>query len=149
MSVGSWDRGSGAISLHIVSSLFQCHFPAVIAEGMALPQRILFPLEKICMEWQQQRRAGAGLHSLGNTCFLNPPLLLGAQHSCCQQGFCMMCRTEERVNKVLQSSGSAIQPWAVVRIRRHFEPGMQGDAHEFLRCAADAMQRACLSGSSE
>ncbi|XP_074746193.1 ubiquitin carboxyl-terminal hydrolase 42-like [Strix uralensis] len=163
---------------------------------MTPPQRILFPPEKICTEWQQRQRAGAGLHNMGNTCFLNsvlqcltytPPLanyLLSREHSqscecfyiplknifyalkCAglveilapwekrgrQQGFCMMCRMERHVNEVLQSSGSAIQPWAIVsvltRIGEHFKLGMQEDAHEFLRCTVAAMQEACLSGSS-
>ncbi|KAM6326813.1 ubiquitin carboxyl-terminal hydrolase 42-like [Alca torda] len=134
---------------------------------MALPQRILFPPEKICMDWQQRQGAGAGLHNLGNTCFLNsvlqcltytPPLanyLLSREHSqsCRQQGFCMMCMMEAHVNQVLRSSASAIQPWAVVNvltcIGEHFQHGMQEDAHDFLRCTVDAMQRACLHGSSD
>ncbi|XP_059690684.1 ubiquitin carboxyl-terminal hydrolase 42-like [Gavia stellata] len=138
-----------------------------IAEGMAPPQRILFPPEKICMGWQQRQRAGAGLHNLHNTCFLNsvlqcltytPPLanyLLSREHSlsCRQLGFCMMCRMEAHVNMVLRSSASAIEPWAVLsvlkRIGEHFQLGMQEDAHEFLRYTVDAMQRACLSGSSD
>ncbi|NXT39115.1 UBP42 hydrolase, partial [Pelecanoides urinatrix] len=136
-------------------------------EGMALPQRILFPPEKICMEWQQRQRAGAGLHNLGNTCFLNsvlqcltytPPLanyLLSREHSqsCRQRGFCMMCIMEAHVNEVLHSSASAIQPWAVIRvltrIGEHFQLGMQEDAHEFLNYAINAMQRARPSGSSD
>ncbi|KFV39042.1 Ubiquitin carboxyl-terminal hydrolase 42, partial [Tyto alba] len=133
--------------------------------GMAPPQRILFPLDKIYMDWQQQQRAGAGLYNLGNTCFLNsvlqcltytPPLannLLSREHSQHHQGFCMMCRMEAHVNKVMYSSGTAVQPWAVVsvltRIGEHFELGMQEDAHDFLRCTVDAMQRACLSRSSD
>ncbi|KAM9260707.1 ubiquitin carboxyl-terminal hydrolase 17-like protein 6 [Morus bassanus] len=48
-----------------------------------------------------------------------PPLanyLLSREHSqsCRQRGFCMMCRMEGHVNKVLRSSASAIQPWAVI-----------------------------------
>ncbi|XP_050769830.1 ubiquitin carboxyl-terminal hydrolase 42-like, partial [Gymnogyps californianus] len=121
--------------------------------------------EKICMDWRQRQRAGAGLHNLGNTCFLNtvlqcltytPPLanyLLSREHSrsCRLQGFCMMCIMEAHVNKVLHSSARAIRPTAVVSVltREHFQLGMQEDAHEFLRYTVDAMQRACLSGGSD
>uniref|UniRef100_A0A8C5NRV8 USP domain-containing protein n=1 Tax=Junco hyemalis TaxID=40217 RepID=A0A8C5NRV8_JUNHY len=137
------------------------------ASGMALPQRILFPPQEICMDWQQRQRPGAGLCNLGSTCYINvilqcltytPPLanyLLSRDHSqlCHQQGFCMMCIMEAHVRKVLRSSANVIWPRAVVRdlkfIGEEFEPDMAGDAYEFLRCALEAMQRACLSGSSE
>ncbi|XP_032849273.2 ubiquitin carboxyl-terminal hydrolase 42-like [Tyto alba] len=136
-------------------------------EGMAPPQKILFSPEKIFMDWQQRQRAGAGLYNLGNMCFLNsilqcltytPPLanyLLSREHSqsCHQQGFCMMCRMEAHVNKVLHSSDSAIQPWDVLsvlsRIGVHFELGVLADALEFLCCTVSAMQTACLSGRSK
>ncbi|KFV41998.1 Ubiquitin carboxyl-terminal hydrolase 42, partial [Tyto alba] len=135
-------------------------------EGMAPPQKILFSPEKIFMDWQQRQRAGAGLYKLGDTRFLNsilqcltytPPLanyLLSREHSqsCHQQGFCMMCRMEAHVNKVLHSSDSAIQPWDVLsvlsRIGIHFELGVLADALEFLCCTVSAMQTACLSGRS-
>ncbi|RLV99279.1 hypothetical protein DV515_00010031, partial [Chloebia gouldiae] len=133
-----------------------------IAEGMALPQRIS-PPEKISMDWQQRRRAGAGLFNLGNTCYINailqcltytPPLanyLLSYEHSlsCQQQGFCMMCTMEAHVRKVLCSSDSAVLPGAVLRdlkfIGEEFEYGRQENAYKFLRCTLDAMHRACLS----
>ncbi|CAM9516959.1 unnamed protein product [Bubo scandiacus] len=151
---------------NIVSSLFKCHFPTVIVEGMAPPQRILYPPEKISMEWKQRQRAGAGLHNLGNTCFLNstlqcltytPPLanyLLSREHSqsCHRQDLCMMCSMEEHVNKALQSSDTAIQPWAVVRvlarIGKDFQLGMQGGARQCLHRTVNTMQRACLSRRS-
>ncbi|XP_051630996.1 ubiquitin carboxyl-terminal hydrolase 42-like, partial [Manacus candei] len=138
----------------------------VIAEGMTPPQRILFPPEKICMVWQQRQSAGAGLLNVGNTCFLNavlqcltytPPLanyLLSREHSqaCRQQGFCMMCIMEAHVNKVLRSV-SAILPLAVLRafrfIGEHFQLGREEDAHDFLCCTVNAMQRACLSASND
>ncbi|XP_055675937.1 ubiquitin carboxyl-terminal hydrolase 42-like [Falco peregrinus] len=133
---------------------------------MAPPQRILFPPEKICMDWQQRQKAGAGLYNVDNTCFLNsvlqcltytPPLAnypLSHEHSssCRQQGFCMMCIMEAHVNNALNTSASAIQPRHIInalpRIGGHFMLGMQEDAHDFLRCTVTAMQRACLAGSS-
>ncbi|NWS92788.1 UBP42 hydrolase, partial [Toxostoma redivivum] len=136
-------------------------------EGMALPQRIVSPPEKICMEWQQRQRPGAGLCNLGSTCYINvilqcltytPPLanyLLSYEHSksCQQQGFCMMCTMETHIRKVLCSSASAILPGAVLRdlkfIGEEFEYGRQENAYEFLRCTLSAMHRACLSGSSK
>ncbi|KAJ7412994.1 ubiquitin carboxyl-terminal hydrolase 42-like protein [Pitangus sulphuratus] len=139
----------------------------VIAEGMTPPQRILFPPEEICMDWQQRQRPGPGLRNLGSTCYINvilqcltytPPLanyLLSCEHSqlCFQQGFCMMCIMEAHVRKVLRSSASAIWPKAVIRdlklIGEEFEPDTAGDAFEFLCCALKAMQRACLGGSSK
>ncbi|NXE97529.1 UBP42 hydrolase, partial [Menura novaehollandiae] len=162
----------------------------VTGKGMTPPQRILFPPEKICMDWRQKRRPGAGLYNLGSTCYVNvvlqcltytPPLanyLLSRQHSrfCHQQGFCMMCVMEAHVRKVLYSSASAIRPRAVIRdlkckqfqvlqqvffpfcrgelltsflVIGEFKPDIPGDAYEFLRCTVSAMQRACLSGSSD
>ncbi|NXF10973.1 UBP42 hydrolase, partial [Smithornis capensis] len=133
---------------------------------MTPPQMILFPPEKICMNWRQIRRPGAGLCNLGSTCYINvvlqcltytPPLanyLLSRQHSqsCDQQGFCMMCIMEAHVRKVLYSSASAIQPRAVIRDLKfigEFKPDLPGDAYEFLCCTFNAMQGACLSGSRE
>uniref|UniRef100_H0YR42 Ubiquitin carboxyl-terminal hydrolase n=1 Tax=Taeniopygia guttata TaxID=59729 RepID=H0YR42_TAEGU len=150
----------------IVSSLFKCCLPTVIGKGMTPSQKTLFPLDKICMDWKQKRRPGAGLFNLGSTCYLNvvlqcltytPPLanyLLSGQHShfCHQQGFCMMCIMEDHVRKVLYSSATAIRPRAVIRDLKFigkFKPDNPGDAYEFLRCTLNAMHRACLSESSD
>ncbi|NWU39400.1 UBP42 hydrolase, partial [Hylia prasina] len=138
----------------------------VTGKGMTPPRKILFPPEKIYMDWRQKRRPGAGLYNLGSTCYLNvilqcltytPPLanyLLSRQHSrfCLQQGFCMMCIMEDHVRKVLYSSATAIRPRAVIRDLKfigEFKPDIPGDAYEFLRCTLSAMHAACLSGHSD
>uniref|UniRef100_A0A8B9Z960 Ubiquitin carboxyl-terminal hydrolase n=1 Tax=Buteo japonicus TaxID=224669 RepID=A0A8B9Z960_9AVES len=103
----------------------------IVTEGMAPPQRILFPPERIYMDWQQRWRAGAGLHNPGNLCFLNSIL------QC-------LTYTPPLANYLLSREHS--QSCDV--LSQHFQLGMQEDAHEFLRYTVDAMQRACLNGIS-
>ncbi|XP_053131932.1 ubiquitin carboxyl-terminal hydrolase 42 isoform X2 [Hemicordylus capensis] len=140
---------------------------AAVGDGIAAPQKVLFPAEKICLKWQKPHRVGAGLQNLGNTCFLNsalqcltytPPLanyMLSHEHSktCHEQGFCMMCTMQAHITQALSNSGNVIKPMAVIndlrRIAKHFRFGNQEDAHEFLRYTVDAMQKACLNGSNK
>ncbi|NXJ16785.1 UBP36 hydrolase, partial [Odontophorus gujanensis] len=133
-------------------------------DGIPPPQKVLFPTERLSLEWEHIQRVGAGLHNLGNTCFLNatlqcltytPPLacyLLSKEHSrTCEWGggFCMMCTMQNHVIQAFANSGNAIKPMPFIqnlkKIAQHFRFGNQEDAHEFLRYTIDAMQKACLS----
>uniref|UniRef100_A0A8C9YY18 Ubiquitin carboxyl-terminal hydrolase n=1 Tax=Sander lucioperca TaxID=283035 RepID=A0A8C9YY18_SANLU len=134
------------------------------SDGIPSPQKMLFPGNKLTLKWERVYRVGAGLHNLGNTCFLNstvqcltytPPLanyLLSKEHSraCHQSGFCMICIMQNHIIQAFANTGNAIKPVSFIRdlkkIARHFRFGSQEDAHEFLRYTIDAMQKACLNG---
>lgn len=136
-------------------------------DGVPAPQKVLFPTERLSLKWERVYRVGAGLHNLGNTCFLNstlqcltytPPLanyLLSKEHArnCHQGGFCMLCLMQNHMVQAFANSGNAIKPVSFIRdlkkIARHFRFGNQEDAHEFLRYTVDAMQKACLNGCAK
>ncbi|XP_037259045.1 ubiquitin carboxyl-terminal hydrolase 36 isoform X2 [Falco rusticolus] len=135
-------------------------------DGIPMPQKVLFPTERLSMKWEQNYRIGAGLCNLGNTCFLNsvlqcltytPPLtnyLLSKEHShnCHQEGFCMMCVMQSHVIQAFTNSGNVIKPVSFIQNLKNFTQnifGRQEDAHEFLRYTIDAMQKACLNGCTK
>ncbi|XP_041829563.1 ubiquitin carboxyl-terminal hydrolase 42 [Melanotaenia boesemani] len=134
-------------------------------DGIDLPQKVLFPPERLSLKWTQVHRVGAGLQNMGNTCFLNSALqcltytaplanyMMTREHSktCHEPGFCMMCTMQNHIIQVFANSGNVIKPIGVLnelkRIAKHFRYGSQEDAHEFLRYTVDAMQKSCLPGT--
>ncbi|NXO25482.1 UBP42 hydrolase, partial [Cisticola juncidis] len=142
----------------------------VIGKGMNPPQKILFPPEKICMDWRQKRRPGAGLYNLGSTCYLNvvlqcltytPPLanyLLSRQHSrfyrlspqCSFQGclFFIISVLSQLCQASLAGALSQEELLTSFVVIGDFNADIPGDAYEFLRCTLSAMQAACLSGTT-
>uniref|UniRef100_A0A672V554 USP domain-containing protein n=1 Tax=Strigops habroptila TaxID=2489341 RepID=A0A672V554_STRHB len=112
------------------------------------------PHGALCMKWEKVHRISAGLHHLGNMCFLNstvqcltytPPLgsyLLSKEHSCDQSSFCMICIIQNHVAQAFANSGSVTEPTAFVRDLekrpQHMRFGQQEDVHEFLRYTIEA-----------
>ncbi|XP_063997788.1 LOW QUALITY PROTEIN: ubiquitin carboxyl-terminal hydrolase 36-like [Pogoniulus pusillus] len=135
--------------------------------GVPVPQQVPLPGGCLCMQWPRLAGVGAGLRNLGRSCFLNATLqclthtaplasyLLCGEHgrSCHREGFCMLCTMQTHVGQAFASSGQAIKPEAIIRnlknIAQHFSLRRQEDAHEFLRCAIDAMQQACGNGCAQ
>ncbi|XP_033734975.1 ubiquitin carboxyl-terminal hydrolase 36-like [Pecten maximus] len=136
-------------------------------DSLPTPKVVLYPEEKVQLEWRKMQKIGAGLVNMGNTCFLNSTLqcltytaplvnfCLSNEHSttCKQAGFCMMCELQRHVKRCYENSGNAIKPQSVLQklrmIAKHMHWGRQEDAHEFLRYVVDAMQRSCLNGHNK
>ncbi|XP_010677233.2 ubiquitin carboxyl-terminal hydrolase 19 [Beta vulgaris subsp. vulgaris] len=102
---------------------------------------------------------GAGLANLGNTCFLNAILqcfthtvpfvegLLSLKHEASSHGdeFCVICAVREQIEHSLAYSGRVISPSNLVdnlsNISSFFQRYQQEDAHEFLQCLSDKLDR--------
>uniref|UniRef100_A0A8D0VE45 USP domain-containing protein n=1 Tax=Sus scrofa TaxID=9823 RepID=A0A8D0VE45_PIG len=114
-------------------------------DGVPAPQKVLFPGERLSLRWGRVYRVGAGLHNLGNTCFLNstvqcltytPPLanyLLSREHTrgCHQGSFCMLCVMQ---NHIVQAwVESEVQPPAYPTATAIRDPSLVRDLHHSSR----------------
>ncbi|KAL6183628.1 hypothetical protein ACLB2K_045039 [Fragaria x ananassa] len=120
--------------------------------------------EPYTVEESKISMVGAGLYNLGNTCFINAilqcfthtvPLVEGLRSSnhplpcdCGSEGFCVLCALREHIDLSIVSSGRALSPSKLVDNLNHFSSYFrryqQEDAHEFLQCFLDKLERSWL-----
>ncbi|KAL0322872.1 UNVERIFIED_CONTAM: Ubiquitin carboxyl-terminal hydrolase 16 [Sesamum angustifolium] len=111
--------------------------------------------------WKERELCPSGLINCGNSCYANailqcltftPPLtayfLQGFHAKACQKKeWCFTCEFEMLIKKAKEGK-SPVSPSRMLshmqHIGSHMGSGKQEDAHEFLRCAIDAMQFVCL-----
>lgn len=127
-------------------------------------------LTSVGLQWNSYRdeeakfMLGAGLANLGNTCFLNAvlqsfmhtvPLIEGLKSnnhatpcdSYLKKELCVICALRKLIDASLFSEAGVVSPWKFVNNLNYFSSTFhrfqQEDAHEFLQCFLDKLERCC------
>ncbi|ESP04053.1 hypothetical protein LOTGIDRAFT_53476, partial [Lottia gigantea] len=144
------------------------HKPEKSGEGLPSPRVVLYPADKIALQWRKIHKVGSGLENMGNTCYVNaplqslcytPPLInycYSQEHSlhCKNPSTCLMCEFIRHVRENFEANQTFLTPSGIFARVKHktisplklFTNGKQEDAHEFLRYMIDGMQKSCLNG---
>ncbi|CAK7356137.1 unnamed protein product [Dovyalis caffra] len=151
---------------------FDDHHPGLPPPWMRRFQRQ--PGPQWCDSWDDRENSmqetrptgvGAGLFNKGNTCYVNAILqcfthtvplvqaLRSCNHAmpCSTEGFCVLCVLRDHIELSLSSSGKILEPLKLVNnlnnISSFFHRYQQEDAHEFLQCFLERLERCCLDSS--